>query len=299
MFGVILSRGPRTRTLHVTSQPRGTIAFVGPCEFPCRTPAKIFSVAADGSDRTRLIEGAQPAWSPSGSRLAFVDPLGQGLRLANADGSGLSKLTTCRSPTCEVHLSPTWSPDEQRVAFVAQPRAGDSVRSELAVVTLAENSVQTLLACPRDGCRSIFHPAWSPDGEHISFWDLRYDGEGLVPTLRMLQLSTSRVRTLYECPRCGEVSGPSWSVDGDAMVIDAGRNLFLIDASSGQLHRVTECHAGDGCGYPAWSPDGGWILFSRLTKEGGPLALFLVRPDGADLHPLGVEGYLASWRPAV
>ena len=294
MVGAILLVWPNDETATVVaSEPRGRIAFVRPCDF-CHLPAEIFSVEANGSDEAPLVQGAQPAWSPDGSRLAFVDPLGDGLRLANADGTGLRRLTSCRSPTCEVQMSPTWSPDGRRVAFVAQYPAGDPVHSELAVVTVGEGSVQTLLSCPRDGCRSIFHPAWSPDGGRISFWDFPYDGE-LLPTVRILQISTGQVRTLYECPRCGGVSGPSWSPDGDTMVIDAGRNLLLLDPSSGRLRRVTDCHVGDNCGYPAWSPDGGWIVFSKLIPEGG-LELVLVRPDGSGLRPLGIEGYLASWR---
>jgi Tol biopolymer transport system component len=61
-------------------------------------------------------EDAWPAWSPDGARLAFVSDRDSNreIYLANADGTGQTRLTNDPNPD----LSPEWSPDGSRLAFV-------------------------------------------------------------------------------------------------------------------------------------------------------------------------------------
>jgi Tol biopolymer transport system component len=77
----------------------------------------IYMMNADGSGRTAITQGLDPAWSPDGARLAFFRDAD--LWLMNADGSGQTQLTH----TGTYDRSPTWSPDGRKIAFES-PRAG-------------------------------------------------------------------------------------------------------------------------------------------------------------------------------
>jgi len=74
---------------------------------------------SDGSGVTRLTSGekdSQPAWSPDGSRLAYISEVSPGnweVFVINADGSGKKQLTD------NIHSDglPTWSPDARWIAF--------------------------------------------------------------------------------------------------------------------------------------------------------------------------------------
>ena len=98
---------------------------------------------------------------------------------------------------------------------------------------------------------------------------------------------------------------PSYSPDGSHVVFmrtkpgiqpDGAGALFVVDADGGSPVRITPWGASflDN----DWSPDGKWIVFQRPYGQ-----LFLVHPDGSDLHriplelPRGAGARTASWSP--
>jgi TolB protein len=63
---------------------------------------------------------------------------------------------------------------------------------------------------------------------------------------------------------------------------DGAGALFVVDADGSNLERLTPW--GGAFLGQHWSPDGGWIVFQRPFGE-----LYLVRPDGSDLHRVPVR----------
>jgi Tol biopolymer transport system component len=133
-------------------------------------PQGIFSVAPDGSDRTLLLADArQPAFSPDGSKLAYVAfhnwQLGD-LLVADADGKNAHPLVVQTG-----NLSwgtPAWSPDGAHLAFTENTLLnGRTVRTGL-VVEAVDGSGRRLLTSPAPPA-GLSSPVWSPDGKFVAF----------------------------------------------------------------------------------------------------------------------------------
>jgi len=54
----------------------------------------IYTMNDDGTNLTRLVAGAQPAWSPDHSQIVFVDKIT--VFIMNADGTRVRQLTDSR-----------------------------------------------------------------------------------------------------------------------------------------------------------------------------------------------------------
>jgi hypothetical protein len=128
--------------------PDGRIAFAYSGDIHVMNP--------DGSGLINLTNDpafeSYPAWSPDGTKLAFVSDRGGAydLYVMNADGTGVTQLT--HDPTIEGR--PAWSPDGTRIAF-ASSKDGDS---EIYVINADGSGVIQLTA------NSTFDgwPAWAP-----------------------------------------------------------------------------------------------------------------------------------------
>ncbi len=187
----------------------------------------IYVINADGTGETRLTTDttneAQPAWSPDGTKIAFVsDRDGNNeVYLMNADGTGVTRLTT----NLTADEQPAWSPDGTRIAFVSD-RTGNP---EIFVM----NADGTNPANVTNNAATDVGPAWSPDGTKIAFHSDRAGDFAIF----VMNADGSGVRQLTDPSVPDEL--PAWSPEGNRLAFDSDGDLWVIQADGSGLTRVT------------------------------------------------------------
>jgi Tol biopolymer transport system component len=231
----------------------------------------------------------QPALSPDGQFLAYAAGSGVATRLYVRQVSG-GRPTLLTADSIAIEVSPTWSPDGNRILFATQrglfsvPASGGSPRQE----------------APASG--GIVSAAWSPDGKTIAY--VIGDSIFLKPGGEAPRLLT----TSYS------VTGCRWSPDGARLACAAGNAYFtkvgalfgnlapgwveLVDVATGVRTTVTDSLALNHS--PAWSPDGKWLYFVsnrqgahdiyRIPTRGGSRVQRLTVGLGAQSISLSSDG---------
>jgi len=199
-------------------------------------------------------EDMSPVWSPDGTKIAFVTNRNgfYDIYVMNADGSGLTKLTTNNHDA----NYPAWSPDGTKIAFQSLRHGKRGI-----YVMNADGSDETFLTT-----KTLYHlaPVWSPNGRKIAFVSLA-DGNGEV---YIMDADGSNTTNLTK-NSSGDHS-PAWSPDGRKIAFVSNRDgndvIYMMNADGSGLINLTKNVAHDFA--PAWSPapQNSAILFLCKTR---------------------------------
>lgn len=180
-------------------------------------------------------------FSPEGNRLAVVltrPGLSSDIYTVRSDGRKLRQLTAGRA----IEVSPSWSPDSKRIAFVSD-RAG----SPQVYVMDADGSNQRRLTF--QGTYNT-HPAWSPDGSWIAY-ESRVGGQF---DIWLIDPEGTVNLPIIMHPRSDE--SPCWAPNGRKLAFSSQRrgraDIYVVDVSGENLRRITR-NVGDNTA-PSWGP---------------------------------------------
>jgi TolB protein len=181
-------------------------------------------------------------------------------------------------------MSPVWSPDGRRLAFVTYENGGP----QHVYLTNADGSGKTRLT---DRSPSAF-PAWSPDSQRIAFTSAL---EGSLQ-ISVVNADGTGQRQLTTVP--GEHVSPAWSPDSQRIAFVAARGtsgpeVYIVNADgSGEVRLASRgVFLRRGFMEPVWSPDRQRLLFvSEL------LGIFSSPTDGSAPTVLAL-GYAPAWSP--
>jgi Tol biopolymer transport system component len=266
----------------------------------------VSGAGASRATATFRIDYADPAWSPRGSLIAFVQrstvtdgPIEQTVAsvvVMKPDGSGVRAVATVDSGRT---AWPTWSPDGRKIAFGNEVlyvvnsdgtrlrelarggccaawgpggrriafSTGPESQGEVFVVN-PDGSDRRLAATP-DEDHSFWGTTWSPHGQKLAFFaDEAPDIAANAKTaLAVVQRYGGRVRRIATC-YCAE---PAWSPDGRKIAVSGIRVFDLASRRFSSLRQGT---------HPSWSPNGRQIAFASRNQ------IFVMNADGSNLRQL-------------
>ncbi len=165
------------------------------------------------------------------------------LQVADADGYNPQTILTSREPI----MSPAWSPDGTRIAYVSFEKKASAVY----IQNVATGGREPVAAYP--GINGA--PAWSPDGSRLAL-TLSKDGDPEIYVLNLVSRSLERVTRNFSID-----TEPAWSADGKSIIFtsDRGGNpqLYSVRFADRQTRRLT--FEGNYNAGAAVSPDGRFV----------------------------------------
>lgn len=187
---------------------------------------------------------------------AFKQPQRYRLMLSDIDGARSRSLLDSRFPI----LSPVWSPNGQRVAYVSF-EAGN--KPAIYIMDIATQRRQQMTNFR--GLNGA--PAWSPNGDRLAMV-LSKDGNPEIYVMNVLTRQLDRITNHFAID-----SEPTWSTDGSAIYFTSDRGakpqIYKVTLASKQQERVTF--------------DGDYNARSRVSPDGNSLVVLNKRP-GSTYH---------------
>jgi TolB protein len=173
------------------------------------------------------------------------------LQVADADGFNAQSVLASHEPI----ISPAWSPDGSRIAYVSF----DQKKPIVVVQNLAQGT--TRVVANFRGNNSA--PAWSPDGKHLA---VALTKDGLTQIYRIPANGGPAERMTHSS---GIDTNPAFSPDGQWLAFTSDRGgspqIYRMPAAGGPPQRLT--FEGTYNVAPRFSPDGRYIAF--VQREAG------------------------------
>ena len=210
------------------------------------------------------------------TRIAYVSVEGDGddreYSLFVADADGANPATVVRS--AEPIMSPAWSPDARRLAYVSF----EGKRSSIFIQELSSGKRKQVSAHP--GINGA--PSFSPDGRWLA---LTLSGSNGNLDIHVLNPATNQMRRLTQNPAID--TEPAWSDDGREIYFTSDRSggpqvYKVASAGGGKVERVT--FEGTYNARPRISPDG--KTMAVVHNDRGNYRIGLVDLETRDLRIL-------------
>ncbi len=174
---------------------------------------------------------ATPEYTPDGREIVFASSSGGATQIcvANADGSGLRRLTHSNSVNIEPKVNPKTSAE---IVFVSD-RSG---MPQIWRMSMEGTDARMLTT----GEGEAVNPAWNPDGQHIAFSWTR----GFAPGNYNVFIMDVATREFVQLTHgAGRNEHPSWAPDGLHLVFASNRSgspqIWTMLADGTQLKQLT------------------------------------------------------------
>jgi len=184
--------------------------------------------------RRDTTSNAYPAWSPDGTKIAFMSSRDTFPNIYVMDPNGANIIRLTHTPAKDAQ--PAWSPDGSKIAFVSD-RDGNG---EIYVMNADGTGQVNITNNPGED----YAPAWSPDGTKIAFqsdrqtdftvWVMNADGSTPVRLTNPLS------------------GAPSWSPDGTRIAYEQDGDLWVMNIDGSHKIQITSGFQSDGL--PRWRP---------------------------------------------
>ncbi len=215
-------------------------------------------------------DGVGATWSPDGKWIAFAKT-GSIFKM-KPNGDSVKQLTAAVGA-----VRPSWSTDGSKIAFIESDASG---YTSLWVYDVLRDTSSMIL-------QRGDYPSWLPTTGEIVILDGQYDVYsgytayafiGISPTTANARLITS----FSAAANCGFCSMSPKSTDIVFGVLSSSdyAEVYRYSISANATYKLTS----DGGDYPAWSPDGSEIVYTRTQQGDG--GLWIMNADGTNKRRL-------------
>ncbi|HEY5702353.1 MAG TPA: Tol-Pal system beta propeller repeat protein TolB [Gammaproteobacteria bacterium] len=231
---------------------------------------------ADGYNPQVLLESSEPllspAWSPDGSKVAYVSFEGKNSAIYIQDVTTGKRERVASNPG--INSAPAWSPDGKRLALTLSKDGNP----EIYIMNISNKSLTRIT----NNFAIDTEPSWSSDGKFLAFTSDR----GGSPQIYEVKIGENKARRLSFNGAYN--AGATYSPDDESLAVVHGNKgiykIGLLDRSSGQVNALTDSRMDES---PSFAPNGHMIIYTTTGASGTGLAAISV--DGTVHQRLALQ----------